>query len=466
MDLSRFEALFEQAPLSMQLLAMGGRTLRVNKAWKSLWAPDSDELTRWVLSEYNVLEDPQLERSGIAALLRKAFAGESVELPTIRYDPAEAGKLGPARWVRAYAHPVKDADGQVREVMLIHEDVSERIAADAAIRSAEERLRIAVLAGNIGIWDWDLLRDVVTWSPKVFELHGLPPEADGRPAAEFTALVHDDDRNAVHEKLRVAIERREGFSSEYRAVLPDGSTRWLSTWATTVVDAQGVPFRMVGAVISVDAYKRAEAALRDTDQRKDEFLAMLAHELRNPLAPIRTSAEILRLAATDPQRVRASAEVIDRQVRHLTELMDDLLDVSRVTRGLITLEREDVDLARVIHTAIEQASHLLHAKGHALSVNMQAGEAHVLGDRARLVQIVANLLNNAARYTPNGGRIEVALTTAGDTVELRDFGGLGRWKAQLRAHEVVVREPLPRLAERSEPEAGAAVLLAQLLLLG
>ncbi|HWH39845.1 MAG TPA: ATP-binding protein [Usitatibacter sp.] len=419
MDLSRFEALFEQAPLSMQLLARGGRTLRVNKAWKSLWAPDSDELTRWVLSEYNVLEDPQLERSGIAALLRKAFAGESVELPTIRYDPAEAGKPGPARWVRAYAHPIKDADGQVREVMLIHEDVSERIAADAAIRSAEERLRIAVLAGNIGIWDWDLLRDVVTWSPKVFELHGLPPEADGRPAAEFTALVHDDDRNAVHEKLRVAIERREGFSSEYRAVLPDGSTRWLSTWATTVVDAQGVPFRMVGAVISVDAYKRAEAALRDTDQRKDEFLAMLAHELRNPLAPIRTSAEILRLAATDPQRVRASAEVIDRQVRHLTELMDDLLDVSRVTRGLITLEREDVDLARVIHTAIEQASHLLHAKGHALSVNMQAGEAHVLGDRARLVQIVANLLNNAARYTPNGGRIEVALTTAGDTVELR-----------------------------------------------
>jgi CheY-like chemotaxis protein len=176
---------------------------------------------------------------------------------------------------------------------------------------------------------------------------------------------------------------------------------------------------MVGAVISVDAYKRAEAALRDTDRRKDEFLAMLAHELRNPLAPIRTSAEILRMAATDPQRVRASAGVIDRQVRHLTALMDDLLDVSRVTRGLITLERADVDLAKVIHTAIEQASHLLHAKGHALSTNMEVGEAHVTGDRARLVQIVANLLNNAARYTPNGGRIEVALKKDGDKVELR-----------------------------------------------
>src|SRR4051812_12150365 len=291
MDLSRFEAVFEQAPLSMQLLAKDGRTLRVNKAWKALWAPDSEELTQWVLREYNVLTDPQLERTGVAAHLRRAFAGESVELPTIRYDPAETGRPGPKRWVHAYAHPITDPGGGVQEVMLIHEDVSHRMAADAAVRAAEERLRIAVLAGNIGIWDWDLERDVVTWSPGVYELYGLQPEPAGRPVAELTVLIHPDEREDITRRLREAIEQRKGFSTEYRAVLPDGTPRWLSTWASPVLDGHGEPTRMIGAVISIDAYKQAEAALRETDRRKDEFLAMLAHELRNPLAPIRTSAE-------------------------------------------------------------------------------------------------------------------------------------------------------------------------------
>ena len=418
MDLSRFEALFQQAPLSMQLLAIDGRTLRVNKAWQALWAPDSDELTQWVLSEYNVLADPQLERTGVAAQLRRAFAGESVELPLIAYDPTETGKPGPRRWVRGYAHPIKDNEGQIREVMLIHEDVSERMAADATARAMEERLRIAVLAGNIGIWDWDLEKDEVVWSPEVYALHGLEPQPVGARLAPVTSLVHPDERPAVQQRLREAIATRTGFSSEYRAVLPGGGTRWLSAWASPVLDERGKPTRMIGAVFSIDAYKNAEAALRETDRRKDEFLAMLAHELRNPLAPIRTAAEILHNVSGEPARVRSAAEVIDRQVRHLAKLMDDLLDVSRVTRGLVRLQREPVDLASVIHTAMEQASPLLQAKGHTLTTHIDAGPARVLGDRARLVQIVANLLNNAARYTPDGGRIEIGLRSDGRSVQI------------------------------------------------
>ena len=401
----------------MQLLALDGRTLRVNRAWRAMWAPDSDELTQWVLRDYNVLTDPQLERTGVAAELRRAFAGESVQLPTIRYDPTETGKPGPKRWVRAFAHPINDADGRVQEVILIHEDISQRMAADEAVRAAEERLRIAVLAGNIGIWDWDLEKDVVTWSPLVYELHGLEAEAHGRPVAQFMALVHPDEREAVEQSLRDVIAERRPFHTEYRALLPDGTTRWLSAWANTLTDDQGRPTRMVGAMMSIDAYKQAEAALREADRRKDEFLAMLAHELRNPLAPIRTAGEILRMVSSDPVRVRSAAEIIDRQVRHLTKLMDDLLDVSRVTRGLVTLEKEHVDMVGVIHTAIEQTSPLLHGKHHSLTTSLE-DRAHVMGDRARLVQIVANLLSNAARYTPEGGRIELVLRRRGGDVEV------------------------------------------------
>ena len=419
MDLSRFEALFEQAPLSMQLLAADGRTLRVNKAWEALWATDDGELTRWVLAEYNVLADPQLERSGVAAGLRRAFAGETVELPTIRYDPAETGKPGNPRWVRGFAHPIKDAEGRVREVMLMHEDVSQRMAADAAVRAAEERLRIAVLAGNIGIWEWDVPGDTLTWSPEVFALFGRAPGAGPRRAADFAALVHPDERAGIAKAVEEAVAKRIGFAREYRALLPDGDTRWLSTWSTMILDDKGAPARMVGAIISIDAYKKAEGALRDGDRRKDEFLAMLSHELRNPLAPIRTAAEVLRMASTDPLRVDAATRIIDRQVRHITKLMDDLLDVSRVTRGLVTLEREVIDLGSVVHTAVEQVTPILQSKGHSLTTNVDAGGALVMGDRARLVQVVANLLNNAARYTPDGGHIDIALQHAANRVTVR-----------------------------------------------
>ena len=533
---ARFEALFEQAPFSFQLLAADGRTLRVNRAWEALWiGPGDGHLKDWVLSEYNVLTDPQLEKRGVTPHLRRAFAGEPVELPTILYDPAELGKPGRARWVRGYAHPIKDDDGRVREVMLIHEDVSDRVAADEALRESElrlkqlantipqlawmadptgyihwyndrwyaytgttpqdmegwgwmsahhpdelarvvelwkrslangepfqmtfplrakdgtyrpfftmvaplkdehgrvvqwfgtntdvselaeanrrlreadERLRIAILAGNIGIWDWDLAADLVSWSEEVYLLHGLEAESRARPPAEFTRLVLPEDRVKVEKRIEGALARGDGFSAEYRAMLPNGELRWLSTWARVVTGDDGKAVRLIGAVISVDAYKKAEAALRESDHRKDEFLAMLAHELRNPLAPITTAAEILRMASADPARVSQAAEVIGRQVRHITKLMDDLLDVSRVTRGLVHLDKQVVDLAPVVHSAVEQASPLLQARSHTLTTRLDAPGVRVLGDRARLIQVVVNLLSNAARYTPIGGRIDVAL---------------------------------------------------------
>jgi len=543
---ARFEALFEQSPFSMQLLALDGRTLRVNRAWEALWvAPEARGLKEWVLREYNVLTDPQLEKAGITAQLRRAFEGESVVLPDIRYDPAALGQPGQPRWVRGYAYPIKDAAGRVREVMLMHEDVSARVAADEALRAselrlkqlantipqiawmadpqgnihwyndrwyeytgatpqemegwgwqrvhdprelprvlelwkrsiergepvqmtfplrgrdgvfrpfftlvaplkdadgrvlqwfgtntdiselhdaqrslheAEQRLRIAVLAGHIGIWDWDLESNLVRWSAEVYELHGLEPQAAAAPLEGLMERVLPEDRAKIEQRTRAAIERGDGFSAEYRAMLPGGELRWLSTWGRVQAGEDGRARRVTGAVISIDPYKKAEAALRESDRRKDEFLAMLAHELRNPLAPITTAAEILRMASADPARVRQAAEVIGRQVRHITKLMDDLLDVSRVTRGLVQLEQHAVELAPVVHSAIEQAAPLLQAKGHTLATTFDARPAFVTGDRARLIQVVVNLLNNAARYTPPNGRIEVAVSVEGGWVRLR-----------------------------------------------
>jgi signal transduction histidine kinase/ActR/RegA family two-component response regulator/PAS domain-containing protein len=163
---------------------------------------------------------------------------------------------------------------------------------------------------------------------------------------------------------------------------------------------------------------RAEQALRQADSRKDEFLAMLAHELRNPLAPISAAAQLLNRGPLDAERVARTSSIIARQVAHMTGLIDDLLDVSRVTRGLVVLSRDEVDLKRVVADAVEQVRPLIEARRHHFAVHLGPEPAQVEGDYKRLVQVLANLLNNAAKYTPEGGKLVVWLGVAGDQVAL------------------------------------------------
>ncbi|TXF98556.1 hybrid sensor histidine kinase/response regulator [Massilia arenae] len=166
------------------------------------------------------------------------------------------------------------------------------------------------------------------------------------------------------------------------------------------------------------------AALREADQRKDEFLAMLAHELRNPLAPIVSAATMLSNFNLDPAMVQRASEIVARQAGHMTSLIDDLLDVSRVTRGKVELELRELDFKDVIADAIEQVRPLIEKHRHRLTLDLPPARAVVVGDRKRLVQVMTNLLSNAAKYTLEGGRIEVRLTTDGDVLglEIRDDG--------------------------------------------
>jgi signal transduction histidine kinase len=170
--------------------------------------------------------------------------------------------------------------------------------------------------------------------------------------------------------------------------------------------------------------REAEARLRDADRRKDEFLAMLAHELRNPLAPIGMAAHILRLGEVTPARLQHTCEIIDRQINHMTSLLDDLLDVSRVTGGLVALAQELHDMGAIVRDAVEQARPLVDARRHRLVLDLPSGLAQVCGDSTRLVQIVTNLLNNASKYTPEGGTIALELTRDAAAVQIvvRDNG--------------------------------------------
>jgi PAS domain S-box-containing protein len=169
-------------------------------------------------------------------------------------------------------------------------------------------------------------------------------------------------------------------------------------------------------VMGVDTTERqrAEAQLRESDRRKDEFLAMLAHELRNPLAPISTGAHLLKLLHSDNAQITQTCSIIVRQVDHMTSLVDDLLDVSRVTRGLVSLATQVLDFKRVVDDAAEQIRPLIAARRHRVVVDVPPAPAYVKGDHKRLVQVCANLLNNATKYTPEGGTIQLRLEAEGN----------------------------------------------------
>ncbi len=240
----------------------------------------------------------------------------------------------------------------------------------------------------------------------------------GRSASEVVGRNHWDAfpeslGTEVEAILRTAMATGTPDSVEYAYPLPDSQPRWMEVRVNPAMDG-GL------AVFFRDITKRrlAQDQLRLEAQRKDEFLAMLAHELRNPLAPIGAAAELLGLGRLDAEGVRHTSAIVTRQVGHMTSLINDLLDVSRVTRGLVALENAPVDLKDAVADAVEQVRPLVEGLRHRLEVHLAPDQAVVAGDRKRLVQVLANLLNNAAKYTPDGGRIVLEMDVRDRQVQL------------------------------------------------
>jgi two-component system CheB/CheR fusion protein len=286
-------------------------------------------------------------------------------------------------------------------------DVTERRRAADALRESEERLRLALDAGRIGAWDWDIPTNRITWSERLYEFHGLVPGTFGGRVEDFAGLVHPDDATRVQAAIQGAVHDRAPYGIEFRIVRPGGEVRWIATSGRVLYDADGRPVRMLGAAIDVTERRAAEEALREADRRKDELLAMLAHELRNPLAPIRNALAVLKAGGADGEAVR---DILERQVRHLARLVDDLLDVSRVLRGKIDLRKEPLELAAVVACAVETAQPAIAEFGHRLSIDLPPAPVRFVGDPVRLAQVLANLLNNAAKYTDPMGRIALTAT--------------------------------------------------------
>jgi PAS domain S-box-containing protein len=277
---------------------------------------------------------------------------------------------------------------------------------------------------------------IATWNTGAERITGYnEAEAIGRP---FALLFRPQDIISREPEQELSIAAEKGRSEDERwHIRKDGYQFWAMGVVTPLWDEQGKLRGYAKIMRDITARKRAETELAEANRRKDDFLAMLAHELRNPLAPVLNGLQILRLERTVSPNGQQAITMIDRQTRHLTRLVDDLLDISRITTGKVSLRRERVELHPLVNHAVETVGPLMDSRRHRLSVSMPSEAVWLEADPARLTQVLANLLNNAAKYTEPGGHVRLSAEREGSEVivRVRDTG-IG-----------ILREMLPRIFE-------------------
>lgn len=423
----RFRAVMEQAPFSLQVFSREGRTTRVNKAWEKLWGLSMEQV-----QDYNILKDPQLEATGVLRFIRRAFAGEAVEIPAICYDPNKTlpnrtRNEDAERWVGAFAYPIKGPEGEVREVVLAHQDITARKRAEEKLRESEARYRATFENAAMGIAHVALDGRLMLVNDALCKITGYSREE--LLVRTFAEITHPDDYPDNWNLARRALaEEISNYCIEKRYIRKDGSIVWVRVTASLLRDESGKPQMFIGMVEDVNDQKTASerlerivqertAALRDTVQQLETFSYSIVHDMRAPLRSMRSFAGILAeeySASLDPQGRDYLSRIVSSASR-LDALITDVLSYSRVSMNEAELSM--VELDALVPDVIEHYPQFEKAVG---KITIQRPLARVLGNPALLTQVVSNLVGNALKFMPSGRepRVNIRTHTVGNKVRL------------------------------------------------
>ncbi len=444
----RFRTIFNQAAVGIAVTDLDGKFLQVNQKFADVFGYTAAELQRLTFLQLTHPDDLAAARDTLDRLVTERATNAVLEKRCVRKD-------GGVIWSLSTTTMIKEASGRPPCLIGIVEDITSRKLAE----EAQARLVAVIASSDDSIISMTLEGVVLSWNRGAELMYGYSAgEMIGHTTAVLIPENRLDEEPAILRRIR-ARERIEHFETVRRR--KDGGLLDVSIAVSPIEDTRG---NIIGAskiTRDITESKRAEAALRETDRRKDEFLATLAHELRNPLAPIRQAALVSRAEGASDAQKRWSHDVISRQVHHMSLLLDDLLDVSRITRGTLELRLEMADLRDIVDAAVEAARPSIDAKRHGFSVQLPDHPLQILVDPLRMAQILSNLLTNAAKYTDAAGRIELRAHYSDEqvTVVVTD-SGIGIPRAAIKSVFEMFSQ-VKSAQDRSEGGLGIGLALAK-----
>ena len=349
---------------------------------------------------------------------------------------------GAWRWHLGRAEPMRDSAGAVVKWLGTCTDIDDRRQFEDALRVSRERLDLVVEASALGLWYCDLPFDKLVWNERCKEHFGLPPDADVS-INTFYRHIYPQDREHTLKAIDRAIKEKTRYDTVYRTVGDDGRLRWVRAIGRAFYDAAGVPTRFDGITVDVTSQKQSEQELKDAKESadaaresaeaanaaKDQFLAVLSHELRTPLTPVLSTVQAMEAEPDIPPALRESVEMIKRNVELEARLIDDLLDLTRISKNKLELDLQTVDVHETLQSALAICRGDLLDKGLKLETDLSATRYHVRADPARLHQVFWNLVKNAVKFTPAGGTVFVRTRNVESREAGREAGsrGVGRW---------------------------------------
>lgn len=319
--------------------------------------------------------------------------------------------------------PLRDADGRIDGIFVQGHDVTEQHRAMAALRQSEERLRLAMRAASLGAFEVDASTLRLHWSDSALRMFGYASEEE-LDLQEPINRIHPEDRARVSAAVVAAMDPMTSgaYHEIYRVLWPDGSLRWIDATGQGQFeerDGERRATHFVGVLSDITDQQQRIASLHEADARKDEFLAMLAHELRNPLAPLTNALKLLERAEPLTDRGRSTVGLAQRQAHQLQRLVDDLLEVSRISQGKIELKPESMTVATAVYQAVDSVAAAFEARSQLLEVAVPVRLVQIVADPMRVAQVLENLLTNAGKYTPEGGRIRIEVEDQAHDVAIR-----------------------------------------------
>jgi PAS domain S-box-containing protein len=398
-------AIIESADDAIISKTLDGIITSWNKGAERIFGYTADEVVGKPITIL-IPKDHENEEPAILARLR---AGERIE----HYETVRVRKDGKLINISLTVSPIKGPEGEIVGASKVARDITEQKRARQALDSANERLRLALEASRLGDWSWDAETNLIKLSDTAARIFDVPPDTQ-ITRAQLQALLHEEDREPVRVAVDTALAEHRDYEIEYRVSRKDGSEAWVSGRGCGVYTADGKLVGMLGFVLDISNRKAAELKIQhlyrqaeESSRLKEEFLATISHELRTPLSAILGWARMLRLGQLSAEHTAKALDTIERNARAQAQLVDDLLDVSRIITGKLRMDVRPSDPNAFIDAAVEAVRPAAEAKGVRVLKVVDTGPISIPGDPVRLQQVVWNLLSNAIKFTPRGGRVQI-----------------------------------------------------------